>query len=174
MSSVLVALFSPAQTKAQTPVEQRETWKKAPESPLEKLRVGKASQPADQAIEIEIQGTVIDGVEKLSLPGVNLYLENREVNIYTDVDGRFRFVIKAPLKKEDLLVVSFVGFVTQKIPLYKMLRRKDKKKGTTNLILNITLKEDARVLGKLWFLPEPTWYQKAMYALTGKKRSPML
>jgi hypothetical protein len=175
MSSVLVALGSPAPTKAQTPVEQRETWKKAPEPTSEKPKVGKASQPADPAVEIEIQGKVLADDDMSPLLGVAIFLKNREVYTYTDIEGKFRFVIKAPLKKEDILVVSFVGFVTQEIPLYKMLKRKDrKKKGATNLILAITLKGDARVLGKLWFPPEPTWYQKAMYALTGKKRSPMI
>tara|TARA_R110002020_G_scaffold85914_5_gene211769 strand:- start:4484 stop:7603 length:3120 start_codon:yes stop_codon:yes gene_type:complete len=77
----------------------------------------------------EITGTVLDG-SNMPLPGANVLIKGTSTGTQTDFDGNFN-LSAAP---EDVLVVSFVGFESQTIPV-----------GTTTNF-QITLKEDAAAL----------------------------
>lgn len=81
--------------------------------------------------EIEVSGTVSDKTGPL--PGASIYIKGTEVNVSSDFDGNF--TIKA--KKNDILVVTFMGYDSKEIEIL------DEKK------LNITLKEGGVMLGEV-------------------------
>ena len=66
-----------------------------------------------QSNDLIIKGRVISSEDGSALPGVNVYLKNSQVGIATDADGQFEFPQK--LKTGDVLVFSFIGFVTKEI-----------------------------------------------------------
>ena len=67
------------------------------------------------------------------MPGASIYIKGTEVNVSSDFDGNF--TIKA--KKNDILVVTFMGYDSKEIEIL------DEKK------LNITLKEGGVMLGEV-------------------------
>ena len=81
--------------------------------------------------EIKVSGTVSDKTGPL--PGASIYIKGTEVNVSSDFDGNF--TIKA--KKNDILVVTFMGYDSKEIEIL------DEKK------LNITLKEGGVMLGEV-------------------------
>lgn len=84
--------------------------------------------------QLEIQGQVITALENTPLPGASV-LEKGTVNgVITDFDGKFTLKVK---NKDAILVISYVGFATQEIPV----------NGKTNL--NIILKEDTDSLDEV-------------------------
>ena len=66
------------------------------------------------AQEIEISGTVLDGGSKIPLPDANVQVEGTDIGASTDFDGIFNLK-GAPA--DGYLVVSYLGFVTQRIPI---------------------------------------------------------
>ncbi|MCU0392465.1 MAG: carboxypeptidase-like regulatory domain-containing protein [Thermoflexibacter sp.] len=80
--------------------------------------------------EYVVRGIVIDDEYKFPLPGVNVVLKGSMIGIITDTEGKFRF--PQPLKNGDILIFSFVGFVSQEIIISKK----------NSEIINITLKAD--------------------------------
>jgi TonB-linked SusC/RagA family outer membrane protein len=62
-----------------------------------------------------IKGKVIDGVGD-PLIGVSVFIKGSSVGTLTDVNGEFAFTIPASITT-GVLVTSFIGFVTQEIPL---------------------------------------------------------
>ena len=61
--------------------------------------------------EFVVKGTVAD--ETGPLPGVNIVLEGTRIGTSTDFDGNFTFPEK--LKKDDVLVFSFIGLESRKV-----------------------------------------------------------
>lgn len=61
--------------------------------------------------EIEISGTVSDKIGPL--PGANIFIKGTEVKVVSDIDGNF--TIKA--KKNDILVVTYVGYNSKEIEI---------------------------------------------------------
>ena len=61
--------------------------------------------------EIEVSGTVSDKTGPL--PGASIYIKGTEVNVSSDFDGNF--TIKA--KKNDILVVTFMGYDSKEIEI---------------------------------------------------------
>ncbi|MBX2900720.1 MAG: TonB-dependent receptor [Cyclobacteriaceae bacterium] len=62
----------------------------------------------------EVSGTVTDQSDGSALAGVNIIVKGTAIGTATDGSGRFR--IQVP-NGASLLVVSFIGFVTQEVPL---------------------------------------------------------
>ncbi|MFY8010023.1 MAG: carboxypeptidase-like regulatory domain-containing protein [Flavobacterium sp.] len=81
--------------------------------------------------EIEVSGTVSDKFSPL--PGASIAIKGTEVKVACDFDGHF--TIKA--KKNDILVVTFVGFNTKEIEILN----EDK--------LKITLEDSGMMLGEV-------------------------
>ncbi len=62
----------------------------------------------------EISGTVIDGSSNIPLPDANVSVEGTQNGTSTDFDGNFSLSNVSP---SATIVVSYLGFVTQKIPV---------------------------------------------------------
>ena len=66
--------------------------------------------------EYWIEGSIQDKYDHSAIPGVNVLLRGTTHGATSDADGYFRFPV--PLKKGDVLVVSFIGYMTEeyKVP----------------------------------------------------------
>ncbi|MCI2230112.1 carboxypeptidase-like regulatory domain-containing protein [Polaribacter sp. MSW13] len=82
-----------------------------------------------------IKGIVSD--ESGPLPGVSILLQGTNKGTQTDFDGRFKFPIV--LKKDDVLIFSYLGFETKKITI-------DGKHSNKNITLNVNFKNESYVL----------------------------
>ncbi|WP_143960329.1 SusC/RagA family TonB-linked outer membrane protein [Litoribacter populi] len=80
-----------------------------------------------------VSGTVVSDEDNLPLPGVNVRIKDTSRGAITDLDGNY--TIQA--SNEDILVYSFVGFLTQEIQV-----------GNQSTI-NLTLMTDAKTLGEV-------------------------
>ncbi len=78
----------------------------------------------------DISGTVIDATNGYPLPGVNIAIQGTTTGTATGIDGSYS--IRA--NSEDVLVFSFVGYLTQEITV-----------GSQNVI-NVALQEDVELL----------------------------
>ncbi|WP_462225267.1 carboxypeptidase-like regulatory domain-containing protein [Flavobacterium sp.] len=61
--------------------------------------------------KISVEGIVSD--PKGPLPGAYIYLKGTTISAQTDLDGKFKFPI--PLKINDVLVVSFIGYNNKEV-----------------------------------------------------------
>ncbi len=61
-----------------------------------------------------INGTVVDGETGDSLPGVNILIKNTSSGTSTDADGNYELTVPS---LQDTLVVSFIGYETQEVPI---------------------------------------------------------
>lgn len=82
-------------------------------------------------IEIKVSGTVSDKTGPL--PGATIFIKGTEVKTTSDFDGNF--TIKA--KKNDILVVSFLGYNSEEIEIL------DEKK------INISLEENSKMIEQI-------------------------
>ena len=81
---------------------------------------------------IEVSGTVIDGSNNLPLPGANVIVKNTTNGTQTDFDGNFSL----QASPGDLLVVSFLGYLPQEVPV-------------TDSPILVTLIEDSQTLDQV-------------------------
>ncbi|SFN49717.1 SusC/RagA family TonB-linked outer membrane protein [Salegentibacter flavus] len=81
---------------------------------------------------IEVSGTVIDGSNNFPLPGANVIVKNTTNGTQTDFDGNFSL----EASRGDILVVSFLGYVTQEVP-------------ATDSPIQVTLMEDSETLDQV-------------------------
>ena len=89
--------------------------------------------PAVALAQTKLTGKVIASTEPQGLPGVNVIVKGTPNGTTTDFDGNFNIEVKMG----DVLVFSFVSFLTQEITY----------NGQTSL--TITLKEDATQLDEV-------------------------
>ncbi|GAB3327057.1 TonB-dependent receptor [Larkinella ripae] len=61
----------------------------------------------------EIQGTVLEKTGQVPLPGVNVLIKGTNRGTTTNADGRFTIGAKT----SDILILSFIGYVSQEIPV---------------------------------------------------------
>lgn len=66
------------------------------------------------AQNIDISGTVMDGGSQIPLPDANVEVEGTQIGASTDFDGNFTL---NGVPANGTLVVSYLGFITQKIPI---------------------------------------------------------
>jgi len=78
-----------------------------------------------------VTGKVVDNSGQ-PLPGVNIVIKGTTTGTITDFDGKY----KVDAKASDVLVFSFLGYVSQEIP-------------AANSIINVTLKEDTKALDEV-------------------------
>ncbi len=89
------------------------------------LAMGVNAQP------IKITGQVTDAATGESLLGVSILIEGTTIGVITDSNGMFS--IDAP-KSDAVLLMSFVGYVTERIPINGMT------------VINVVLKQDIKFL----------------------------
>ncbi len=68
---------------------------------------------SEAVIEKNVAGVVLDK-QNIPIPGVNILVKNSDVGTVTDVDGRFALAIP---DDKNILVFSFIGYLTQEIEL---------------------------------------------------------
>jgi len=66
------------------------------------------------AQDFEVSGTVTDAEDGTPLPGVNIVLQGTSTGTSTNADGNYTLQIPSG---DETLVVSFVGYITQQIPV---------------------------------------------------------
>jgi TonB-linked SusC/RagA family outer membrane protein len=81
--------------------------------------------------DIIVTGRVLEAGTNVPLPGVNVSIQGGNGGTITNLDGRFQ--IKAA-EKGSVLVVSYIGFITQNIPV------------DNNSTFNVLLREDSQNL----------------------------
>ena len=87
-----------------------------------------------------VRGRVVDPEYKNEpLPGVSVYLKGGSVGTVTDINGEF--VFPQPLNPGDIIVVSFIGYVTEE---YKV-----PKDAAELLEINVTLKMVMDIMGEV-------------------------
>ena len=78
--------------------------------------------------QLQVSGKVTDASTGEPMPGVNILLKGTTVGALTDVSGNYALSISDP--QNAILVFSFIGFVTQEIPI------------GNNRVINISLSEE--------------------------------
>src|SRR6056297_3398699 len=66
------------------------------------------------AQNVEVSGTVTDAEDGSPLPGVNIILQGTSTGTSTNTDGFYSLRVPS---LQDTLVVSFVGYITQQVPI---------------------------------------------------------
>lgn len=61
-----------------------------------------------------VKGVIIDNTDDLSIPGVNILVQNSYIGTTTNMDGQYTIHAKSGT---DTLVISFIGYQTQRIPI---------------------------------------------------------
>ena len=61
-----------------------------------------------------VKGVIIDNTDDLSIPGANILVKNTYTGTTTNMDGQYTITAK---NGSDTLVVSFLGYMTQEIPI---------------------------------------------------------
>lgn len=84
-----------------------------------------------QSGTFEVTGSVVDGKDKISIPGVNVIEKGTSNGVSSDFDGGFKLNVKSA---NAILVVSYIGYKTQEIEV----------KGRRSI--TIELAEDAQTL----------------------------
>ncbi len=107
-------------------------------APLAKLAmllfVGVFASNFAMAQQRTVTGKVISGEDQQPLPGVNILVKGTSNGVISDVNGDYKVNLG---ENDDLLVFSFVGFLTQEVSL----------SGRTSL--NVTLASDAKQLSEV-------------------------
>jgi hypothetical protein len=82
---------------------------------VKQTRKEKKKQSAVSPLHI-VKGVVMDSFDRLPIPGVNVILKGTDQGTVTDAHGEFEFPNK--LKEGDLLVFTFIGYVSEefKVP----------------------------------------------------------
>lgn len=79
------------------------------------IKENKDKSPKEvKAAYITVSGSVLDDVDSLGLPGVNIVRKGFADGTVTDADGRFELTIPNPQPSE-ILVVSFIGLKTVEV-----------------------------------------------------------
>ncbi len=81
-----------------------------------------------------ISGTITSGEDSSPIPGVNILVKGTTNGTISDAEGRFSLPVNS---NNDIIVFSFVGFVSQEIPV------------GNQSTLNIVLESDARQLSEV-------------------------
>ena len=81
------------------------------------------SSKADNVIFTDIPITLIDAKTDEPVIGANIYTEDFRFSTTTDVDGK---AIISGLGYRDVVIFSYTGYKTQKLPIYEIRRKKGK------------------------------------------------
>lgn len=71
--------------------------------------------PPPLEVELSVSGTVSHSVTGEPLPGIYILIKGKNIGTVTDIDGTY--ALSVPDEKNDTIVVSSIGYVTQEIPV---------------------------------------------------------
>lgn len=98
------------------------------------LRHGFAQLPGLQGAalqEFTVRGSVTSAEDGQPLPGVNVVIKGTTIGMVTDVRGRYALAVP---DENDVLVFSFIGYVTQEIPVIN------------RVVIDVALQQDVQSL----------------------------
>ena len=105
-------------------------------------------------VEYWVEGTILDKYDQSALPGANVLLRGTTHGTTADAEGYFRFPV--PLKKGDVLIVSFIGYMPEE---YKVPATAE-----TTIVLKLNM--DMDVMGEVavdgLYNPKPTLWSRIM------------
>ncbi|MCC5944616.1 MAG: carboxypeptidase-like regulatory domain-containing protein [Bernardetiaceae bacterium] len=78
-----------------------------------------------QAQDITLRGRVLDAETETALPFTHVRLEGSEMGTATDINGYFSLRL-SPKHKTAQIVVSYIGYQTQKVSIAEYLAQKQK------------------------------------------------
>ncbi len=84
--------------------------------------------------QVQVSGRVLSGEDQSPIPGVNVLVKGSTNGTITDVNGDYSITVS---NRTDILVFSFVGFVSQEIAI------------NGNTTVNVTLNSDAKQLSEV-------------------------
>jgi TonB-linked SusC/RagA family outer membrane protein len=96
---------------------------------------GSATYPPTGPLELAVSGTVSHAGTGELLPGAYILIKGRDIGTVTEIDGKYNLTV--PDEKNDTLVVSLVGFVSQEIPV------------NGRAVIDILLEEDLQSLDEV-------------------------
>jgi hypothetical protein len=98
------------------PIWAQEKTKKQRIEVVQEKQKNLLKSPSIEDEEYWIEGFIQDKYDHSALPGVNVVLRGTTHGTTSDVNGYFRFPVR--VKKGDVLVVSFIGYMTEeyKVP----------------------------------------------------------
>ncbi len=85
------------------------------------------------AQDVLIKGKVLLKNDQSSLPGVNVVIKGKMIGTVTNIDGEF----KISASKQDVLVISYIGFISQEIAV------------NNQTSINVLLEEDTKNIGEV-------------------------
>ena len=92
---------------------------KLEKTPLASLTSNRTSSPSRLQSVVQadrtIQGIVFDDTE-IGIPGTSVIIKDTNIGVVTDLDGKFSLTFDESIPSP-VLVVSFIGFTTQEIPI---------------------------------------------------------
>src|SRR5690349_4689801 len=90
-----------------------------------------AQKKTDATINSTLSGKVIDGKNRLLLPGASVHIKGTTHEVVTDDDGKFNFVTGQRFPY--ILIVSYIGYQTSEITADKSPIEIPLKEGTSQL-----------------------------------------
>jgi len=146
----VVSLFWSRPAVAQSREKQRAGTEQL--VPERKVETGK-TEPTGKAEPLVVKGRVSLADDGSFAPGVNVMRKGTNQGTVTDVDGRFNLTLANP--GDDVLVFSFIGLVTQEVPV-------------AGLVTDVKMASDLTSLGETFAIQaEPTRTIKVVAGLVG-------
>ena len=84
--------------------------------------------------QVKVSGTITDATTKEPLAGVNVVLEGSTIGVMTDINGKYSLTVP---NLKGVLQISYIGYVTQKIPINGMT------------VIDISLTSDTQALSEV-------------------------
>lgn len=82
-----------------------------------------------------VTGKVTDASNGDPMPGVNILVKGTTIGTITDADGKY--TLPSPVDRNAVLVISFIGYVTQEVPVAE------------RVVINVSLTSDALEIGEV-------------------------
>lgn len=100
---LMLLVHEPVEAQTTTPTQQEQVDEQK-EKPI----------PGKALTSITLKGIVIDDIDSLGLPGVNVVRKGFADGTVTDADGKFELILNRPQMNETL-VISFIGLKTVEV-----------------------------------------------------------
>ncbi|WP_184550258.1 carboxypeptidase-like regulatory domain-containing protein [Mucilaginibacter sp. FT3.2] len=94
--------------------EAEATVKPGTEQVIKKAGKSINNLPADTVSQVLLKGKVVAKDDGAPMPGVSIYVKDNSLSTSTDIDGNFKLIVPS---SADSVVVSFIGFKTQKFKI---------------------------------------------------------
>ena len=106
---------------------------------------------------IQGQVKIIDGLDTISQPGINILIEGTEVGTTSDIDGNYILSVPTEIPTQDSITVifNFIGYLTKRVTI-------DNKTHTLDIILT----PDDTQLSEFYIYAKPPLHQRVWFWIT--------